>query len=287
MKAKRIDLHTHTHCSDGKLSPYELVEKARDIGLAAIAVTDHDTTNGVMEAVEAGEQLGVEVLPGVEISALYPSGTLHILGYDLEIETSFLQQRLQDFVDARNKRNPEILQKLSDLGYTLEMEEVKALAGGYVINRPHIARAMLNRGYVSSIQEAFDRFLAYGGPAYAPKEVFTPEESIEIIHRAGGVAVLAHPDQLKAKSLADTVKEMEHFIELGIDGIEAYHGECSSENAQAYDQFARNHDLLITGGSDYHGDTKHRDLGEIDGCSFIPYEYLEAIKEKKSSQSLA
>ncbi|RJP19662.1 MAG: PHP domain-containing protein [Candidatus Omnitrophota bacterium] len=279
MNPKRIDLHTHTHCSDGTLSPTELIRKAAEAGLAAVAITDHDTTAGIAEAMQAGRKFGVEVIPGVEISAIYPRGTLHILGYYFDMADSDLQLKLREYINARNRRNPLILNLLKKYGYSLEMEEVVSLAGGDVINRPHIAQAMLNRGYVQSNQEAFDRFLGSGALAYVPKEVYTPQESVDIIHEAGGLAVLAHPDQLQSGGLEKTLCEIRTLSEIGIDGIEAFHGKCLTEHAQAFANCAEELGLFLTGGSDYHGDLKHDvELGQVRSLPYIPYEFVERMK---------
>jgi predicted metal-dependent phosphoesterase TrpH len=273
-----VDLHTHTYYSDGTLSPTELVRKAKNKGLAGLAITDHDTTAGVPEGIEAGQQYGVEVIPGVEISAIYDHGTLHILGYFIDINNSELQANLKEYINARNRRNPLILQKLNDLGYPMSMEEVEELAGGEVVNRPHIAQAMVNRGYVQTKKEAFDRFIAHGGIAYVPKEVFSPEQAIDIIHNAGGVAVIAHPDQLGHPELSLTLTELRKLAEYGVDGIEAYHGECHPDHCDPYAHLARELGLFVTGGSDFHGDMKHQDLGTISGRTSIPYEYVKEMQ---------
>jgi len=282
LKPKSADLHAHTHFSDGILSPTDLVKKAAELGIHALAVTDHDATSGIPEAEAAGLLYGVEIIPGVEISALHPSGTLHILGYFIDIHNEFLQENLREYVRARERRNPLILRKLQELGYPLDIEEVKAQAGGEVVNRPHIARAMLRRGYVQSVQESFDRFLANGAPAYAPKEIFTPQEAISFIHRAGGLAVVAHPDQLYANSIKQTLQEIRRLAALGIDGVEAYHGACHPEFARIYAAQAEELGLILAGGSDYHGDSKHKNLGETEALPYIPYAFVEAMKKRLS-----
>ncbi|MEW6234613.1 MAG: PHP domain-containing protein [Candidatus Omnitrophota bacterium] len=280
MKPKSADLHAHSHCSDGTLSPSDLVKKAAESGIHALSITDHDTTAGIPEAEAAGLLYGVEIVPGMEISALHPSGTLHILGYYIDIHDKFLQDNLRKYIFARERRNPLILQKLHELGYPLEIEEVKALAGGEVVNRPHIARAMLRRGYVQSIQESFDRFLANGAPAFAPKEIFTPEEAISFIHQAGGLAVIAHPDQLYADSMEQTLNEIRRLAAVGIDGVEAYHGACRSDFAECYAALAGELGLIVTGGSDFHGDSKHKNLGETEALPYIPYTFVESMKKR-------
>ncbi len=280
MDSRRIDLHAHTHYSDGALSPFKLVKSASMIGLCALAITDHDTTAGVKEACAAGRRYGVEIIPGVEISAAYDKGALHILGYLLDYQDENFQQKLGIYIESRNRRNPKILTRLKHFGYSLEMEEVLRQAEGRVIQRPHIALAMVKRGYVQSVQEAFDRFLAQDAPAYVPKEVFSPEECIQIVHDAGGLAVLAHPGQLETGSLEATRREIRRFHTLGIDGIEAYHGSCPTDHSQAYVDLAQELGLIVTGGSDYHDDRKYNiTLGKVRGLPFVPYHFLDRMKE--------
>jgi predicted metal-dependent phosphoesterase TrpH len=191
----RIDLHTHSNCSDGSLSPRELVQLAKKRELRAIALTDHDTVAGVAEAVAAGKELGVEVVPGVEISAQYPPGTMHILGYCFSPSQPELLKALKKLQKARAARNPKIIERLQALGLEITTDEVLNLSSGQV-GRPHIAKALVNRGYVSSIDEAFSRYLKKGAVAYAEKFRFSPREAIGLIRGAGGLAVLAHPSTL-------------------------------------------------------------------------------------------
>ncbi|MBN2326753.1 MAG: PHP domain-containing protein [Candidatus Omnitrophica bacterium] len=283
MAQKSIDLHTHTHCSDGSYSPRDLVRLAHEKSVNAIAVTDHDTMAGVEEALAAGEEFEVEVIPGVEISSFHDRGVLHILGYYIDARDESLQGFLQECINARNRRNPMIVQRLEELGYPLNMDEVVSLAGGEVINRPHFAQAMLNRGYVQTRQEAFDRFLGQGAPAYFAKEVFSPEEIVSFIHASGGLAVLAHPNLLNMNRLSETGAEIRRLHEqAGFDGIEAYHGDCILEYAQYYDALARELGLFTTGGSDFHGDGKHQSLGQTRCLDAIPYEFLDTMKQSLS-----
>ncbi|MGC9327183.1 MAG: PHP domain-containing protein [Candidatus Hinthialibacter sp.] len=286
MTKATIDLHTHTHCSDGSYSPRDLIRLASEKNINAVAVTDHDTIAGVEEALAAGEEFGVEIVPGVEISSFHDRGVLHILGYFIDVRDESFQKFLQECVDARNRRNPLIMQKLKELGYPLSMNEIVSLAGGEVINRPHFAQAMLNRGYVQTRQEAFDRFLAKGAPAYFAKEVFSPKEIVTFIHASGGFAVLAHPNLLNMKRLTETGAEIRRLHEqAGFDGIEAYHGDCILEYAQYYADLARELGLFITGGSDFHGDEKHQPLGQTRCLNEIPYEFLETMKQTLSRRS--
>lgn len=279
MKSKPIDLHTHTHYSDGVFSPDIVVRKAAESGFAAVAITDHDTTAGVEEALLAGKRYRIEVIPGIEISARHPSGTLHLLGYFIDIENENLQNKLQMYLDARNKRNPLILERLEKLGCSLELEEVTELAEGKIINRPHIAQALLNRGYVQSRQEAFDRFLANDGLAFVPKEVFDAEDVIGFIHQAGGLAVLAHPNQLGSDGMESIEREIRRYAEIGIDGIEAYHVTCGHDRARYYAELAGRLDLFVTGGSDYHGDPEHHDLIDSPFLSIVTLKLLDTMKQ--------
>src|SRR5262245_23555142 len=189
----RIDLHAHTNRSDGSLAPAQLVELAKRVDLRALAVTDHDTTSGLAEAREAGKSLGVEVLTGIEITARFPGRAMHVLAYGFVDREPVLQALLEEVVAHRDQRNPQILQKLSDAGRPLSMDEVRAQATGTVIGRPHIAKAMVARGYVPDARTAFQLFLKDGGPAYVPSETVEPAEVIAVVRAAGGVAVVAHP----------------------------------------------------------------------------------------------
>jgi len=181
-----VDLHTHSTASDGSLPPREVVRLAKARGLKAIALTDHDTIDGLAEAVAAGQECGVEVIPGVEISARYPGGTMHILGYFLEYDNELLARRLAVLQQARKDRNPRIIAKLNELGIPLRIEEVERISGGGQIGRPHIARALFEAGYVGSLQEAFDIYLGNQGRAYVEKFRFPPEEAIGMIRAAKG-----------------------------------------------------------------------------------------------------
>ena len=195
---RTVDLHTHTTASDGDLSPTELVARAHAAGLTAIAVTDHDTTAGLHEALEAGKRIGLEVVPGIELSAEVGRGQCHLLGFLIDPDNEPLLSRLRYVVDMRNNRNSHIIDRLrNELGFDITLDEVEVIAGGDIVARPHFARVMVNKGYVSSMQEAFDIFLGKGGRAYVERVRLSPPEAIALIHGAGGVAVLAHPNNLQ------------------------------------------------------------------------------------------
>ena len=279
MSPKTIDLHTHTSRSDGKLSPIELVRKAHNLKISALAITDHDTIDGVHEAQCAAQEHGIEIIPGVELSAHYGLGTLHILGYFVDITHPTLLHSLQEYRHFRDRRNPLILHRLRELGYPLDMEEVTRHAGGNVINRPHIAQAMLNRGYVKNCKEAFDRFLGQGAAAYFAKEVYDAPKAVQIIHESGGLAVMAHPALLHDKGLVKIGHEIRRLHAIAhFDGIEAYHGDCISDHSDFFVAIARELNLFVTGGSDFHGDETHFMLGQTRFLSSIPYQLIDKMR---------
>jgi len=280
-----IDLHSHTNCSDGSATPAELVMLAASAVAAAVAITDHDTVDGLSEGRAAAGQAGIEFVPGVEISAEFQPGTMHILGYCIDQESAELNSALERLRDARRQRNPRIAARLQDLGLDIPYDEVASLAGNDVVGRPHFASLMIRKGYVGTIKEAFDRFLAKGAPAYVEKERLSPADSIALIHGAGGVAVLAHPYQMKMND-QDTLDEIRRLKNLGLDGIEAVYSRLSPPERERYSRLARDLGLLVTGGSDFHGTFKPdislvRGLGDLQ----VPYELLAGVKAAAAARS--
>jgi predicted metal-dependent phosphoesterase TrpH len=275
-----IDLHSHTIHSDGSSSPSEIVELAKLSGASAVAITDHDTIDGLREGRDASERLGIEFVNGIELSAEYSPGTMHILGYFIDYEYEELTATLEELRAARDKRNPEIASRLQALGIDVGYDEVAGLAGNDVVGRPHFARVLVEKGYASSIQDAFNRFLAKGASAYVEKKRLSPRESIALIHNARGVAVLAHPYQLKlsAEALDRLTGEL---VELGLDGIEAIYSRHSPAERERYSSLAARHRLLVTGGSDYHG-TYKPDISLVNGLGdlAVPYSLLEGLRSK-------
>lgn len=247
-----IDLHMHSTFSDGSLTPSELVAMAVSRNLAAIALTDHDTTGGVPELLEAGQRAGLRVIPGVEISVDFQPGTMHVLGYFLQAGNGPLEDALSLIREGRTDRNGQILAKLRKFGVDLTMEEVSSYAGEDVVARPHIAQAMVAKGYVKNNQEAFDRYLAKGKPGYCDRYRLEPEQGISLIRGAGGVPVLAHPSTVEKKP-AELRALVEQLKAAGLQGIEASYSEHSPEQERRYQQLARSLDLVPTGGSDFHG----------------------------------
>jgi len=247
-----IDLHTHSTASDGKLSPAELMRHALAVGIEVIALTDHDTLSGLEEASGEAARMGVELIPGVEISAENKPGTLHMLGYYVDPSDAELVETLSWLRGGRDDRNHIILAKLAELGCPLEWDEVAALAGGESMGRPHIATAMLNRGYVSSFNDAFDRYLGKGAAAYTDRDKMTPEIAIAGIRSAGGLPVLAHPQTLSLSDdeLSDLLGRL---ASVGLAGVEVYYYSHSEEETALYSSLARKYGLIVTGGSDFHG----------------------------------
>ncbi|WP_455244768.1 PHP domain-containing protein [Petrachloros mirabilis] len=251
----RIDLHLHTTHSDGSFRPSDILGLAKQANVSALAITDHDITSGISEAMSAGKDLGIEVIPGVEISSFDGKNELHILGYFVQWEDALFNERLAKLRESRHRRNPMIVERLRQTGLDVTYEEVRSLAGTESVGRPHIAQLLMQKKYVTSAKEAFDRYLAEGRPAYVARELPRPAEAIRWIVEAKGVAVLAHPTWIKETSegLRTRVKELK---EAGLGGVEVHYSTHSKSQTSSYLNLAQCFDLLITGGSDFHGVTK-------------------------------
>ena len=274
-----IDLHLHTTASDGVLSPSEIVRYAKAKGLQAIAITDHDTIEGCEEGLSEGEKIGFEVIPGIEISAEYSPGSMHILGFFLDIHHPLLNERLEYLQKARAERNPKMVAKLNQLGIEVTYEEVLKASGGGQVGRPHFANVLLEKKYVRNFQEAFDRFLKKGAPAYVDKFRFTSKEALHFIHEARGVAVLAHPNTLGVKKYSELEKLVLQLVDEGLKGIEVYYPEHSAAEVAQYKNLADGYGLLSTGGTDYHGIEKNElDIGVGRGEMKLPYSIVENMK---------
>ena len=258
-----VDLHVHSTASDGVLSPASLVETAVRLGLGVFAISDHDTVDGLPEAFEAARGTGMAFIPAVELSInLIAGGSAHLLGYFPGHDPAALCDRSTDLGralarvrTARETRNPRIIEKLAQLGMPLFEEEVLEYAGGDVVGRPHIAQAMLARGYVQSSREAFDRFLAKGKPAYVERERLLDGEALELIRNLGGLPILAHPG-LMERSADDLIALIRSLAARGLSGLEAYYPRHSSEMVAALVAEADASRLLTTGGTDYHGSSE-------------------------------
>lgn len=282
---KTIDLHTHSDASDGSLRPEELVQAAAKAGLAAVALTDHDSVEGVAAARTAAENAGVELVAGVELGAA-GDAELHILGYFIDPDDAELAGQLSLLRDWRAQRNADMLQKLGTLDMPLDADFVckfTGCTGLATMGRAHMARAMVKKGYVKTMQEAFDRFLAGGGPAYVERRRLDAAACIGLIHRAGGVAVLAHPVLLDTEDgkLDAMVAEL---AAAGLDGLECYHTSQDDAHAKQYLCLAAKHGLLPTGGSDFHGDNKPGAALGLDGAGrHILYGLLAQLMQRKGA----
>jgi 3',5'-nucleoside bisphosphate phosphatase len=280
-----IDLHTHTTASDGRLTPPQLIALAAEVGLCAVAVTDHDTVDGIAPARRCARDIGMPFVPGIEISAEYTAtGTMHILGYFIDETTHSFADALAFLKLARRKRNPQIIERLNHYGVDITMEDVRREAGSDQIGRPHFARAIVRKGYASSIPEAFDRFVKKGGPCYVNKERFSPERAIELIRKAGGIPVLAHPKTLNIDFSVELPRLLARLREAGLMGIEAYYYSHSPSEEEYFLRLSRKSAMLATGGSDFHGDNKPKvALGRGSGKLLVPrraYELLIEAKDK-------
>ena len=274
-----IDLHTHTTASDGSYTPSQLVHYAKEKGLRALAVTDHDTIEGNEEALSAGRREGLEVISGIEISVDHSQGSMHMLGYFIDIGSQRLKEKLALLQDSRADRNPKIIEKLNELGLSVSYDEVVEASGGGQVGRPHIAQVLLKKGYTTTIQEAFDRYLGKGAPAYFDKFRLNAEDAIAMIADAGGVPVLAHPFTLKCKNQGELEGLIRHLTENGLQGIEVYYTEHSKQQVERYRLLAERNNLLITGGSDFHGaNMAGVELGTGRGGLHIPYSLFEKLK---------
>ena len=277
-----IDLHAHTTASDGTYSPTELVDAAADLGLAALAVTDHDTLAGLPEAIAAAHARGLELIAGVELSVEDEAGRCHLLGYGLAPDDAPLQRTLMVVREKRNARNVRIMQRVRDLGLPITWDDVLRHAGdaGEVIARPHFAAALMEYGVVASIKEGFDKYLGTGKPLYFHKDGLTTSAAIELLHKAGGVAVIAHPGLSKWSDPAILEQRLARLKrEAGLDGVEAYYNKHSTAQTHDYLAIADRLGLLVTGGSDFHGDAKlDVFLGDVYEGRPTPAEILIPLK---------
>ncbi len=264
------DLHLHTFFSDGTYSPEELAAEAKRVGLDAVSLTDHDTMEGCPRTAAACRTLGIEFIPACEFTAEMDQIEVHLLGYFLDMQNEKLRAELAKFQEVRQRRIETMTERLNHLGIPLQAETVFALANCRAPGRPHVARALVQEEFCHSLDEAFERFLKKGKPAWAPKFKISGTNAIELIHQAGGLAVLAHP----GLSRADEV--IPQIIEAGLDGLECFHTKHSTAMTEHYLELAEKHRLLVTGGSDCHGKNHGRPMI---GTIKIPYDYVERLKD--------
>jgi hypothetical protein len=270
----RIDLHTHSSASDGELSPEALVQLARARRVDAIALTDHDTIAGLDAAMAAGKQHGVEVIPGVELSADVEKAEVHVLGYFIDWHKPRFLSMLETFREARCGRAEKMVQKLGAAGVPIAFERVQQIAGDASLGRPHVAQALLEAGHVATLAEAFDKYIGRNGPAYVERFKLTPTDAVTLILQAGGVPVLAHP------------REVKHFVEplvkVGLIGLEVYYGLYDDATTSELARLAKQYGLLATGGSDFHGLDKMAHMSGL-GQVNVPPNVVEKLRARATS----
>ena len=272
-----IDLHIHTTASDGTFTPSEVVAHAIKLKLKAIAITDHDTLAGSSEALKGGIPPALDFLTGVEISAAPPpcyprSGSFHLLGYSIRLDDSELNQTLEKLQQARKSRNPAIINRLNELGIPISLDEVSEKAGDAQLGRPHIAQILIKKGVISSIDEAFDQFLGTDKPAYVDKYRVKCSKAIDAIRGAGGIPVLAHPGLLEYESENQLDELIGQLKRMGIQGVEVYYSGHTADQTRLFSELAQRHDLLMTGGTDFHGSI-HPDIQMGSGKGKLPISY--------------
>lgn len=280
MKEEWIDLHVHSASSDGTYTPTELVKLAIDKGLTAIALTDHDTTDGIQEAMKAAQYTNLTVIPGIELSTAYLDKDVHILGLNINIENTAFQEQLKVFQSDRSRRNKKMIQNLQNAGLSITEEQLTASFPDSVWTRAHFARYLKDTQQVHTMEEAFQRYLGDHAPCFVPREKVTPFQAIDLIHLGQGKAVLAHPllYHLKSEQLEDLVRQLVHH---GLDGIEAIYSTNKGTDESYVRQLAHKFNIFITGGSDFHGSNKPAiSLGTGKGKLKIPASLLNALYEK-------
>lgn len=268
-RGRRFELHAHTHYSDGQLSPAALVARAIEVDVETLAITDHDTVDGIAEALDAAPE-GFTIVPGIELSSTMDGLDVHILGYHLRHEDAGLRARLEGFREERRERARAIIGRLAELGAPVDAAEVLASAGPGVVGRPHVAQALLRAGHVRGMDEAFQRYLGLHASAYVPRPAFGSEEAVRLIRAAGGCAVLAHPSQ------QTTVAMLERLAAAGLAGVEVWHPVHGSAVQRRWHAEAERLGLLACGGSDFHGPLRGADLGSQP----VPRGVLEQLRER-------
>lgn len=269
--ARRVDLHAHTTASDGELAPAELVRLALERGLSVLAVTDHDTTAGIEAARQAARGTRLEIIPGVELSADVPEGEVHVLGYFVDWHDAYFQSMLDKFREGRYGRAEKMTQKLAALGAPVSFARVREIAGDASIGRPHVAQALLEAGHVTSVGEAFEKYIGRNGPAYVERFRLKPEDAVALILRAGGVPVLAHPREV--------TNFIEPLVKAGLIGLEVHYAAYDEPTRANLLRLAKQFGLIATGGSDFHGLNKMAHMGAL-GQVHVPPEVVDKLKEK-------
>jgi len=267
-----VDLHAHTTASDGTLSPRELVKLAARHGVRVLAVTDHDSVSGLAEAIDEAARHGIEIVPGLEINCDVEGAEVHILGYGVDWQAEWFEAFLAGQRAERTARVHRIVERLAELGVPVTADEVFAICKEGSPGRPHVAQAMVNRGHVKSVREAFDKYLRAGGPANVPRRRLTPVDAVATIRRAHGVPVFAHP------GLADRDAMIPELVQAGLAGLETFYPEHSAGQIEAYRRLCQQHDLVATGGSDYHG--PHTGRASTLGSPHVPLEVWHNLQRR-------
>lgn len=279
LAANCIDLHTHSNASDGTMTPTEVVNLAAKSGLLAIALTDHDTVAGVDEAVKCADNLPIEVIPGIELSAGYKDGDIHILGLYIDYKSELLEEMSKNIIEERTWRNQKMVDNLSQAGIDITLDRIYGDNPDTVVTRAHFSRYLISRGIVKDTKEAFDKYLGTHTPYFVKRRYLTPEECVRLILDCGGVPVLAHPIiyNLPAKELEDLVTRL---VAAGLKGIEAIYSTYTNQDEDIVRSIAHRHSLIITGGSDFHGSNKPDiSIGTGRGNLQVPYSILQEIKQ--------
>ncbi len=276
---KLTDLHTHSTASDGTFSPSEVAELAKDAGLASVALTDHDTTDGLDEFMEAGKRLGIETIPGIELAAGYKNTELHIVGLFIDYNSSTLKESMEFIVNERNERNKKMIKALSRIGIEISLRELEENAGGNIITRAHYANVMVNRGYVKNKEEAFDRYISSGRPGYVKRETLTPKTCIEVIRKSGGIPVLAHATLYGYGYLEihNLVGELKGY---GLMAMETIYSTYTPRQSEELRKICEYYKLMKSGGSDFHGLNKPDiKIGTGRGALKIPQSFADEMKD--------
>jgi len=267
----RVDLHIHTTCSDGFYTPEEIVEKARELNLTGISITDHDNVDAIWRATEYAKKLGIEVIPGVELSSDFGENEVHILAYFIDLENEELERYLQFFRTERLKRAERMIKKLNNLGFHITIDDILLKAKNSAIGRPHIAQALLEKEYVRAYYEAFNKYIGNGCPAYEKKVHISPRSAFKIISDAGGLSFIAHPGFMKESVLKE-------LIDAGVDGIEVMHPSHNQQLMKFYKGIVNEYFLLESGGSDFHGGKRddHANFGHYN----VSQNIVDAMKKR-------
>ncbi|MBI4666055.1 MAG: PHP domain-containing protein [Nitrospinae bacterium] len=278
MSGKWADLHTHSRHSDGVENPAEIVRVAAEMGMSCLSLTDHDTCAGYPEMFEAGEKYGVEIIPGIEVSAHSGEKSVHVLGYFMDMESDDFKKLVSLNAEGRVSRMARMVEKLVALGYKVTLDDILGFTGEATVGRAQLARYLVKLGYFKTVEEVFEKLLGDGGSVYEPVPKFTPEEAIAIIKSAGGVSSLAHPGHTGMDD------DIGHLAAEGLDGIEAYSPQHDNRTVEKYLAMAEEFNLLVTGGSDSHGHGRH---GRSMGSVRLSYGRVEKLKERAALSATA